>query len=231
MPHLPDPNKYNDPIKFFRDSHALITTQINLLEKLAQTAEASGNMKSVREDTRWAELLDFLINSAPRHEMDEELALFPIVLEKIPHVGFQHGETPIRFIHEQHEIIQRRTNDLIIFWKKTLDKPEISDAEAAQFIAGAKELVAIFRDHMRHENELIYTTANDDLLSPVDRQKILEMIRENNSKEVMSDFLEYDQPTYSLTGYKPVIVTGNSEDAVSDATVDGDGEDEGEEEE
>src|SRR6266480_466755 len=160
MPSLPDPNRYNDPIKYFRDSHALITTQINILEQLAKNAEIKGVLKSITEDREWADLLDFLINTAPRHEMDEELALFPIVLSKIPHVGFQQSGTPIRFIHEQHEMMQRRTNELILFWKKMLSNKEISPDEATQFIIGAKELVAIFREHMRRENELIYTTAN-----------------------------------------------------------------------
>jgi hemerythrin-like domain-containing protein len=153
------------------------------------------------------------------------------VLERVPHVGFQQSTTPTRFIHEQHEMMQLRANELILLWKKTLEKNEITNEEATQFIMGARELVTIFREHMRRENEVIYTTANDELLSPADRQKILEMIRENNSKEVMSDYLAYDQPTYSLTGYSPVIVTGDGQDAVSEEAIESDDDEESEEEE
>ena len=56
MPQLPDPNKYNDPIKYFRDCHALITTQINLLEKLWQSAEANGVIKSIKNKEKTAAL-------------------------------------------------------------------------------------------------------------------------------------------------------------------------------
>jgi hemerythrin-like domain-containing protein len=232
MPQLPDPNKYNDPIKYFRDSHALITTQVNLLEKLTHSAELKGVIKSITEDKEWAEILDFFVNTATRHEIDEELALFPYMLDKIPHVGFQQSSTPIRFIHEQHESMLLRATELLRIWKQTLAQKEITNDEATQFIIGARELVTNFREHMRRENELIYTTANDELLSPSDRQKILEIIRENNSKEVMSDYLAYDQPTYSLTGYSPIIVNKNEDgDAVSTESLDiEEDEEEGEEE-
>src|SRR5689334_18950687 len=103
MPRLPDPNKYADPIRFFRDCHALVVTQINLLEQLAKDAESKGVIKSLRDDKRWAELLDFFVNTAPLHEMDEELALFPVVFEKTPHFGFQSPDSAKRFIEEQHE--------------------------------------------------------------------------------------------------------------------------------
>ncbi len=232
MPQLPDPNKYNDPIKYFRDSHALITTQVNLLEKLTQSAEVKGVIKSIKEDNEWGEILDFLVNTVPRHEIDEELALFPFMMDKIPHVGFQQSSSPIRFIQEQHEVMLLRATELLRIWKQTLAKNEITNDEATQFIMGARELVTNFREHMRRENELIYTTANDDLLSPSDRQKILEIIRENNSKEVMSDYLAYDQPTYSLTGYSPVIVTKDEEgDAVSEQSLEIEEDDSDEEEE
>ncbi len=230
MPQLPDPNKYKDPIKYFRDCHALITTQINLLEKLWQSAEANGVIKSIKEDKEWGELLDFLVNVAPRHEIDEENSLFPLVLEKLPHIGFQQDTTPMRFIHEQHEVMLIRSTALLRLWRQTLEKNEITDDEATQFLSGAKELTGILREHIRRENEVIYTTANDELLSPADRQQILESVRENHNKEVQTAFLAFDEPTYTLKGYSPVIVSGEREDAVSDTTIDSEDEEDSEEE-
>ena len=52
MPRLPDPDKYHDPIKFFRDCHALIVTQVNLLDQLAKEAESKGVIKSLKDDKR-----------------------------------------------------------------------------------------------------------------------------------------------------------------------------------
>jgi len=231
MPQLPDPNKYDDPIRFFRDCHALIITLINRLEKLAQEAESKGVKKSIKEDKDWGEILDFLVNDAPLHEQDEEEALFPIVLEKVPHIGFQQENSPMRFIQEQHQVMQLRSIDLLRIWKQTLAKNEISDEDAGKFILGVKELVGIYREHVRRENEIIYTTANDELLSPQEREEILGKIRELHGKQVISDYLPFDEPTFSLSGYAPVIVSGENEDAVSEQTVELEDDDEENEEE
>ena len=222
MPSLPDPNKYNDPIRYFRDCHALITTQINLLDKLIHDSEANGVIKNIRENKQWGELLDFLVNVVPRHEIDEEVSLFPVVMEKIPRIGFQQSGSPFRFIHEQHEMMLQRSGELLRIWRQTLIKNELTDDEATKFISGAKELLEIIREHIRKENEIIYTTANDEFLSPAERQQILEEIRENHNKEVQTSFLAFDEPTYTLKGYAPVIVSGEDSDVVSDSTIEAD---------
>jgi hemerythrin-like domain-containing protein len=221
MPSLPDPNKYNDPIKYFRDCHALIAIQLNNLEQLTIDAERKGIKKSIKEDKAWRELFEFLVNVAPIHEQDEELALFPIVLQKIPHVGFQQVTSPMRFIHEQHEMMEKHSIELLRIWRQTLAKNELSDDDANRFILGAKELAAIYREHVRRENEVIYTVANDELLSPTERQEILEVIRELHSKEVMTAYFDYEAPVFSDASYKPVIVAiDENDDAISEEGFD-----------
>jgi hemerythrin-like domain-containing protein len=216
MIHLPDPNKYNDPIRYFRDCHALIVTLINQLDQLTLDAEKTGIKKSIAEDRGWRDLLDFFVNTAPIHELDEEAALFPLIFEKIPHMGFQQNSSPIHFIHAQHEIMQSHSIDLLKIWKQTLAKTELTDDEANRFILGAKELAAIYREHVRRENEIIYTTANDELLSPDERERIIEKIRELHGREVISGVFDYDSPVFSDSAFTPIFVAGgDSEDAIS----------------
>jgi hemerythrin-like domain-containing protein len=231
MPALPDPNKYNDPIKFFRDCHALIITQVNLLEQLAIDAESKGVIKSLKDDKRWADLLDFFVNTAPLHEMDEEIALFPVVVEKIPHLGFQSPDSAKRFIEDQHEMLQYKSTALLRFWKESLAKNELTSDESTTFIHNAKELIALYREHIRKENEIIYTLAHDELLSPQERQDIIEKIRENRSEVVQTAYLDFEEPTYTLKGYTPVIVSENGRDVISESTIEPDDEEEEEEEE
>src|SRR5207302_3312007 len=102
--------------------------------------ERKGVKKSIKEDRGWRDLLDFFVNTAPIHEMDEEEALFPIIFEKVPHVGFQQRSSPIRFIEEQHTVMQQHSIDLLKIWRQTIAKDEITDEEANRFILGAKEL-------------------------------------------------------------------------------------------
>ncbi len=224
MQRLPDPNKYNDPIKFFRDCHALIITLVNLLEQLANDAEAKGVIKSLKDDKRWGELLDFFVNVAPLHEMDEELSLFPVVFAKTPHFGFQSPGSAKQFIEEQHEVMQYKSIALLKFWQTALGKDELSSDESTTFIHTAKELVELYREHIRKENEIIYTAANDDLLSPQERQDIIEKVRENRSEVVQTPYLDFEEPMYTLRGYNPVIVAGEESDAVSESEIESDDE-------
>ncbi|MFI5263288.1 MAG: hemerythrin domain-containing protein [Candidatus Kapaibacterium sp.] len=226
MPKLPDPDKYNDPIKFFRDCHALIITQVNLLEQLVLDAESKGVIWSLKKDSRWADLLDFFVNTAPLHEMDEEVALFPVVVEKIPHFGFQSPDSAKRFIEDQHEMLQYKSGALLRFWKESLGKNELSSDESTTFVRNAKELISLYREHVRKENEIIYTLANDELLSPQERQDVIEKIRENRSEVVQTAYLDFEEPTYTLKGYKPIIVSGGGEDAVSESTLESENEEE-----
>jgi hemerythrin-like domain-containing protein len=225
LTRLPDPNIYNDPIRFFRDCHALIVQVINQLELLISDAEKKGIRFSIQEDKGWRDILDFLVNVAPVHEADEEEALFPVISEKIPHVGFQSNSSPIRFIQDQHEVMQAHATDLLRFWQQTLVKNEITDTEVNQFILGAKELAAIFREHIRRENEVIYTAANDELLSPEERQQIMETIREHHSKEVISGYFEYEAPVFSDPAFNPIYVAGDRhDDAIADEELEEDEE-------
>jgi len=230
LTHLPDPNKYSDPIRYFRDSHALIITLINQLDDLIKSAEQKGIKKSIIEDKAWREILEFLVNVAPIHEQDEEMALFPLVFKKVPHVGFQMANSPIRFIHEQHEVMQMHSIELLQIWKQTLIKNELTDEEANRFILGAKQLAAIYREHVRTENEIIYTTANDELLSPQERESIMNTIREHHGAEVITPYFDYEAPVISNPAYSPKVVVGDDEnDAISGEELEV--EEEGDEEE
>ncbi|MEP7233905.1 MAG: hemerythrin domain-containing protein [Ignavibacteriota bacterium] len=220
MAKLPDPNKYSDPIKFFRDCHALIGSQVNLLAQMVAEAESKGVIKSLKDDDRWAELLDFFVNEAPIHESDEENALFPVVFEKTPHVGFQGAIAPNRFMQDEHELLQYKSIALLRFWKQALSKDELTSEDSTTFIQTAKELIGNYREHVRKENEIIYTVANDELLTPQERQDIIERVRQNRSVIVQTDYLAFDEPTYTLKGYSPQIVTEGG-DAISGSSLEG----------
>ena len=158
--------------------------------------------------------------------MDEEIALFPLVFERTPHFGFQSPGSASRFMSEQHEAMQYKSIALLKFWQASLGKDELTSEESTTFIRTVKELVELYHEHVRKENEIIYTTANDDLLSPQDRQDMIEKIRGNRSEIVQTAYLGFEEPTYTLKGYTPVIVTGENEDAVSEEMIETEEEEE-----
>ncbi|HET9136022.1 MAG TPA: hypothetical protein VFO76_05240, partial [Candidatus Kapabacteria bacterium] len=89
MIQLPNPEEYDDPIRYFRDSHKIIVGVVDRFEKLILQAKAQGVAASFVASKEWEELLSFFVAVAPMHEMQEERTLFPVILEKVHSVGFQ----------------------------------------------------------------------------------------------------------------------------------------------
>ena len=67
---------------------------------------------------------------------------------------------------------------------------------------------------------MIYTAANDELLSPQEREDILAKIQEMHGKEVISGMFDYDSPTFSQSDYQPILAKTEDEDAISQESVD-----------
>lgn len=225
MIRLPDPEKYEDPIRYFRDCHGVVGAVVDEFEKLVKSARQIGVAKSFAESDRWKELLDFFVHAAPIHERDEERALFPLVVEKVPHLGFQSKGSPNRFIHDQHEGMQQRSQALLALWKAFLAQKSLTPADEARFLEVGAELVSVYREHIAMENGIIYTVANDNLLSPVERIAVMLLVREQHSEKTVTGVLSFsDSPYESMQG-------SESTEAVSEDQLEVDDEESEDEEE
>lgn len=207
---LPDPANYDDPIKFLRAIHAIVLKNSEELERLALDAEQEGVFKSFASHPEWNDLLLFYLKAAPQHEKSEEEWLFPVLTRKMPRLGFQNADSPIRFLVDGHDVLQARMMPLIKAWEqfKRKDRDESSlgasaerhAAEDAEFVAIARELAKLYRDHVDTEEQRVYSVA-DKMLGDADREEILEGLRSEYDNEANTGGIQFDPPQFSNPAY------------------------------
>ena len=196
MIRLPDPEKYDDPIKYFRDSHKIIANVVARFFSLIDAAGTKGVSFLLEKKDEWSELLEFFVRGGPIHEQDEARALFPVILEKVPHLGFQSPKEPYRFILEEHEVMQQRARALLAIWKGYLVQQSLSADDEKRFFDVSDELVKLYHEHIGMEDKIIYTAANDNLLTPAERIGIMLLIREMHSERTVTPVIGFESTIY-----------------------------------
>jgi len=220
---LPDPEVFEDPVQYLRAVHLVVLERLRSFEAMLGEAAKSGVAKSFAESPEWSSFLLFFSTYLPVHERDEEEHLFPWVLEKLPHTGFQPKESPNRFLVEGHQVLQERAKELLHIWKEfTLGvdgKAFASAEEETHFLQASYDLIALLREHIATEDKLVYSKAND-LLTPQERQLVMEGIIRNHVAVVASTMPEYDRPTSSMPvgGFTLGTFSGINEYEVTELT-------------
>jgi hemerythrin-like domain-containing protein len=231
---IPDLSKYQDGIQFFRDTHKLVLRTCAELEQLLNDAESRGVFASFAAKEEWNAVFEFFLKAAPQHERDEERFLFPMITAKLPRMGFQQPDAPIRFLVEGHQVLQRNMEALVRDWEDFRKKPrddaslersheQHAKADAA-FIASGRELVSMYRDHVAVEEERVYSVA-DKVLTGTDRLALLSSLRDAYDDEAITSSMEYEPPQYTDPKYQ---IHYHSTDAVADAEFEEDEEEEDE---
>jgi hypothetical protein len=207
---LPDPATFQDPIAFLRAIHALVLRNSQELERLASDAEKNGVFKSFAQHPEWEDLFLFYSKAAPQHEKSEEDCLFPVLVRRIPRMGFQQPDSPIRFLIEGHEVMQSRMEPLVKAWMqfKRKQRDDASLARSAErhakddeaFCSVAKELAALYRDHVKMEEEKIYSVA-DGILDGSERAEILAGLRSMYDNEANTGVPTFGVPQFSNPNY------------------------------
>lgn len=226
MKSVPEIEAFQDPIQYLRAMHVAILDRIAALEKLVEAAQ---NTAPNFEDPLWPELLHFFRRVLPIHERDEEESLFPVLMSKLPHIGFQPRNSPSDFILSGHEIMNQHAESLVVLWHLFMDKGMVvySGVSGKPFFETATELVKLVREHIELESREVYANAND-LLSPDERNRIMETIKKRHQSSVEMPTPLYDTPTLSM----PVSYSIEEPvDAVSEDELSIEGDDDTEEEE
>jgi hemerythrin-like domain-containing protein len=198
--HLPDPENYNDPIRFFRDCHGVIENEVKRLERLITEAGEEPNHKKGKcllDNPEWHEVIYFFANVTYRHEKDEEDYLFPVLMEKFAKIGFRTPMTTPAFLVKEHKELGVPAAVIEKAWKEYLRSGTCTEETEQEILVSAKTMVELFKKHIATENELIYRVANDELLSPEERIIIMEGIREGHSPQVMTPMFDFGKSDFS----------------------------------
>jgi len=217
--HLPDPKKYQDPIRYFRDSHGVINELLVEFERLLTQVAAIGLEKAfTQSEEAWNETLQFFRRSATRHEREEEETLFPVLSDKLPSIGFRSANDPSKFLSSEHFEMRRLTRYLMDIWSQFKASSAMNIEQAADFQRVGAELLLVYKQHIAKENEIIYKLANEELLSPDEREEVMKGIVALNGPQSSTSILNYDQSDYSDTSKSDITTT--LADAVSEDEVD-----------
>lgn len=204
MRHLPEPEKYQDPIRYFRDSHGVINEALVTLERLLDEVASTGLDKSLKDNAAaWDETLQFFHRSAPRHEKEEEETLFPVMSQKLPSIGFRAPEDPSKFLAAEHFEMRRLTRNLNDISNQARKSGAANLEQSAEFQRVGAQLLTVYKQHIAKENEIIYKLANEELLTPEERETVMEGIVALNSPQSMTSMLEYEQSEFSDESKSP----------------------------
>jgi len=229
----PDSKDYQDGVQFLREMHKVVLHNCAELEKLLTDAESRGVFASFAANPEWDSLFQFFLKDAPHHEHDEERFLFPLVVAKVPRVGFQQPNAPIRFLIEGHDVLIRDTAQLVRDWEVFRNTPRdpatLAEAHAkhaaedAAFIALGRELVALYRDHIATEEERVFSVA-EKVLSGEEKLQLMDQLRSEYDNEATTTTLEFDRPQFSDPKYNVQVAWT---EARGDKARDAEFEDEG----
>ena len=205
---LPNPAKYSDPIRYFRDCHGVIATALDGLESAISGAERDGVNTYFAGHPAVRDVLYFFTNIAKIHERDEERHFFPLLRGKIKTIGFHRPNTTPAFLVKEHEELNHKASIIAKIWQEFL-LSGITTVENEQIaLQNAKDLVVAYREHIADENDLIYKVANDDLLTPAERIVIMAAIQDDHDEEISTEIFDFDKPDYSL----PNMTSDNEEE-------------------
>lgn len=205
---LPDPSKYHDPIRYFRDSHGAVAIALDALDKLIVGAERDGVNTYFAAHPEIRDILYFFTHIAYMHERDEERHFFPILRSKITTVGFHRPSTTPAFLVKEHEELNHKARLISKIWEQFLKSGKATVENEQLALQSAKDLVAAYREHIADENDLIYKVANDDLLTPAERIVIMAAIQDDHDEEISTEMFDFDKPDYSL----PNMTSDNEEE-------------------
>jgi len=213
--NLPDPKDYTDGVKFFRDTHVVVLHNCAELSRMLDDAEAHGVFQSFASHPEWESLFHFFTVDAPRHERDEDEILFPAVAARVPHVGFQQPDSPIRFLIEGHEVLARKTTALVHDWTVFRSTPHDAASlgaahathtkEDTNFIATGRELVRLYREHVQLEEERVYSVA-DKVLSGEEKLALADRLRDVYDNEAITSLINFDEPQFSDPHYNAQFI-------------------------
>ena len=190
---LPSPEKYEDPIRYLRDCHALILQLLLSLENLATNVKPGELVASLSAQHDWQEILEFFEVSGPEHEKDEEEAVFNPLERMLPHMGFQSATTPIRFLIEGHEALITKTSETVETWRAILIGPkENIEPQEQSFLSAIKEMVALYREHIAAEEPKTYVVA-DAKFSPRQKIEAMQTIQFQHKKRLSMPMMGFDR--------------------------------------
>lgn len=146
---------FDEPLGLLSDCHRRIERFLGVLTKVAR--EFQGSALSPEAVDALARARCYFAEAAPRHTADEEESLFPRMRAAAVARGracdvIAHLEADHRRAHE----LQEATDRLFDRW---LAEGSLDAGSAADLVGGIEQLGALYREHIREEDTVVFPLA------------------------------------------------------------------------
>lgn len=149
---------FSDPTGLLSDCHRRIEMFLDSLEAVARVA---GRPSTDEIQRSLASALRYFRESAPKHNADEEESLFPR-LRQAAHAGHadvQSALAKLEQLEEEHRSASLLHEEVERLGQRYLSTGILSAGEASRFADAIARLKAMYQEHIRVEDELIFPIA------------------------------------------------------------------------
>jgi iron-sulfur cluster repair protein YtfE (RIC family) len=148
-------HSFSDPTGLLSDCHRRIEMFLDSLEAVASVAGDPSTDETKRALTS---ALRYFRESAPKHNADEEESLFPR-LRQIERPDAQSALERLEQLEEDHRSASLLHEEVEHLGQLYLSAGILSPAEAGSFSDAIAKLKAMYREHIRVEDELVFPVA------------------------------------------------------------------------
>jgi hemerythrin-like domain-containing protein len=147
---------FTDPTGLLSDCHRRIEMFLGVLEAVAAVID-----RPLTEDTARSleSALRYFSQAAPKHTADEEESLFPR-LRQMRDPELVAALSRIEKLEEEHRSATRLHDAVERLGTQCLASGNLSDVEIAEFRKSVANLAAIYKQHIRIEDEMIFPLAS-----------------------------------------------------------------------
>jgi hemerythrin-like domain-containing protein len=165
---------FTDPLGMLSDCHRRIERFLSLL--ITITVESAGSRLTSAQAEALRLALQYFREAAPKHTADEEDSLFPR-LRACEHARARAALSEMEKLHQDHERAAVQHTDVDRLGGEWLRDGRLSPRDADRLAELLHDLAATYRQHIAHEDSVVFPLARTVLPQPALAEVGREMAR------------------------------------------------------
>lgn len=151
MQLLPREHGFDQPLGLLKDCHLRVERFLRVLKIVVQ--EAPDNWLPTQYEEGLRSALDYFRDAAPKHTQDEEESLFPRICQNPEALRI------IRRLESEHAFSEPYHQEIEELGRRWLSQGCINGSRRCRFMECVTELIALYQEHIRIEEEELFPLA------------------------------------------------------------------------
>jgi hemerythrin-like domain-containing protein len=150
----PPAHDFSNPLGMLSDCHRRIETFLQALRRVVREAHGRDLSRTQRKALEAA--LEYFRESAPKHTLDEEESLFPLLRESVTE------PTALQLLdqlHQEHKKADQQHLEVELLGRRWLTEGHLEEESARQMSDTLENLAAMYKTHIEFEDSLIFPLA------------------------------------------------------------------------